>query len=125
MWITWGADTAHLLPRLIASRERGPLFLSEHRPAHTGGPPPTRATSARRPAELGWATTAPASCSPTTATGSDCTSSATPPGSARAARGRPGLRGTARRPIRRVDTIETGLACRPAAVGPAVPPHTG
>jgi integrase len=32
MWITWGADTAHLLPRLIAGRERGPLFLSEHRP---------------------------------------------------------------------------------------------
>jgi integrase len=32
MWITWGTDTAHLLPRLIASRERGPLFLSEHRP---------------------------------------------------------------------------------------------
>lgn len=32
MWITWGTDTAHLLPRLIASRESGPLFLSEHRP---------------------------------------------------------------------------------------------
>ncbi|MFI6031621.1 tyrosine-type recombinase/integrase [Amycolatopsis magusensis] len=32
MWITWGTDTAHLLPRLIAGRERGPLFLSEHRP---------------------------------------------------------------------------------------------
>jgi hypothetical protein len=30
--ITWGTDTAHLLPRLIAGRERGPLFLSEHRP---------------------------------------------------------------------------------------------
>lgn len=29
MWITWGTDTAHLLPRLIAGRERGPLFLSE------------------------------------------------------------------------------------------------
>ena len=24
--------TAHLLPRLIAGRERGPLFLSEHQP---------------------------------------------------------------------------------------------
>lgn len=34
MWITWGTDTAHLLPRLIASRESGPLFLSEHRPGH-------------------------------------------------------------------------------------------
>ena len=32
MWITWGTDTAHLLPRLIAGRERGPLFLSEHQP---------------------------------------------------------------------------------------------
>ncbi|MGW3473026.1 tyrosine-type recombinase/integrase [Saccharopolyspora sp. NPDC000995] len=32
MWITWGTDTAHLLPRLIAGREHGPLFLSEHRP---------------------------------------------------------------------------------------------
>jgi integrase len=32
MWITWGTDTAHLLPRLIAGRERGPLFLSHHRP---------------------------------------------------------------------------------------------
>ena len=32
MWITWGTDTAHLLPRLIAGRECGPLFLSGHRP---------------------------------------------------------------------------------------------
>lgn len=32
MWITWGTDTAHLLPRLIAGRQSGPLFLSEHRP---------------------------------------------------------------------------------------------
>ena len=32
MWITWGTDTAHLLPRLIAGRDRGPLFLSTHRP---------------------------------------------------------------------------------------------
>jgi integrase len=32
MWITWATDTAHLLPRLIAGRESGPLFLSEHRP---------------------------------------------------------------------------------------------
>jgi integrase len=32
MWITWGTDTAHMLPRLIAGRERGPLFLSECRP---------------------------------------------------------------------------------------------
>ena len=32
MWITWGTDTAHLLPRLIAGRQRGPLFLSGYRP---------------------------------------------------------------------------------------------
>ncbi|MEX5637096.1 tyrosine-type recombinase/integrase [Parafrankia sp. FMc2] len=32
MWITWGTGTAHLLPRLIAGRTRGPLFLSAHRP---------------------------------------------------------------------------------------------
>src|SRR5664280_855891 len=32
MWITWGTDTAHLLPRLIAGRTAGPLFLSEYRP---------------------------------------------------------------------------------------------
>lgn len=32
MWITWGTDTAHLLPRLIAGRRSGPLFLSAHRP---------------------------------------------------------------------------------------------
>jgi len=32
MWITWGTDTAHLLPRLIAGRKHGPLFLSAYRP---------------------------------------------------------------------------------------------
>jgi len=32
MWITWGTNTAHLLPRLIAGRTQGPLFLSEYRP---------------------------------------------------------------------------------------------
>lgn len=32
MWITWGTDTAHLLPRPIAGRTAGPLFLSEYRP---------------------------------------------------------------------------------------------
>ncbi len=39
-WITWGTDTAHLLPRLIAGRERGSLFLSAHRPG-----PQRRATT--------------------------------------------------------------------------------
>lgn len=79
MWITWGTDTAHLLPRLIASRERGPLFLSEHRPG-----PHRRATTDPRDIwpETGRArsaATAPASCSPTTATGCGCTNFATPP----------------------------------------------
>src|SRR5262249_46647299 len=37
-------------------------------PAHTGEPPPNRTTSARKPVASGSATTAPASCSPTTAT---------------------------------------------------------
>jgi integrase len=31
-WITRGTDTARLLPRLIAGRQHGPLFLSEYRP---------------------------------------------------------------------------------------------
>lgn len=31
IWITWGTDTARLLPRLIAGRTSGPLFLSEYR----------------------------------------------------------------------------------------------
>ena len=43
MWITWGTDTAHLLPRLIAGRARGPLFLSQHRPG-----PHRRATTGPR-----------------------------------------------------------------------------
>lgn len=40
-WITWSTDTAHLLPRLIAGRETGSLFLSEHRSG-----PHRRATTA-------------------------------------------------------------------------------
>ncbi len=43
IWITWGTDTAHLLPRLIAGRTRGPLFLSARRP----GPRRRAATDAR------------------------------------------------------------------------------
>lgn len=43
MWITWGTDTAHLLPRLIAGRERGPLFLSQRQPG-----PHRRATTSPR-----------------------------------------------------------------------------
>lgn len=32
LWIAWGTDTAHLLPRLIAGRTSGPLFLSDRKP---------------------------------------------------------------------------------------------
>ncbi|MEE2046896.1 hypothetical protein Q7689_26535, partial [Nocardiopsis tropica] len=39
-WVHWRSGTARLLPRLVAGRERGPLFLADRRP----GP-------ARRPAE--------------------------------------------------------------------------
>ncbi|WP_457063655.1 tyrosine-type recombinase/integrase [Mycobacteroides abscessus] len=43
MWIAWGTDTAHLLPRLIAGRTSGPLFLSERKP----GPHQLATTDAR------------------------------------------------------------------------------
>ena len=32
MWLHWGTDSAHLLPRLIGGRTVGPLFLSSQRP---------------------------------------------------------------------------------------------
>jgi integrase len=35
----WSAGTAHLLPRLIAGRSRGPVFLSERRPPPARRPP--------------------------------------------------------------------------------------
>ncbi len=38
-YVYWASGTAHLLPRLIRGRERGPVFLSQRRPG-----------SARRPA---------------------------------------------------------------------------
>lgn len=31
-WVHWQTGTAHLLPRLIAGRRRGPLFLADRRP---------------------------------------------------------------------------------------------
>lgn len=77
MWITWGTDTAHLLPRLIASRTSGPLFLSEYRPG-----PHRRATTDPKDAcpetgGHGWATTAPVPCWLITATDSDSINSGT------------------------------------------------
>jgi integrase len=32
-YVYWASGTAHLLPRLIRGRDRGPIFLSERRPA--------------------------------------------------------------------------------------------
>ncbi|WFB10660.1 site-specific integrase [Streptomyces sp. LX-29] len=32
-WVTWGHETAELLPRLLAGRARGPVFLADRRPA--------------------------------------------------------------------------------------------
>lgn len=43
IWIHWGSDTAHLLPRLIDGRASGPLFLSDRRP----GPHRLATTDAR------------------------------------------------------------------------------
>src|SRR5664280_1220526 len=71
MRITWGTDTAHLLPRLIAGRTAGPLFLSEYHPG-----PHRQATIDPRDicpetsrARLGYdATTGPGSLWVTTAT---------------------------------------------------------
>jgi hypothetical protein len=33
VWVCWRAETARLLPRLVGGRTRGPLFLSDRRPA--------------------------------------------------------------------------------------------
>nr|WP_046284148.1 site-specific integrase [Mycobacterium sp. UM_NZ2] len=43
IWIHWGTDTAHLLPRLINGRTSGPLFLSGRKP----GPHRLATTDAR------------------------------------------------------------------------------
>jgi predicted RNA polymerase sigma factor/site-specific recombinase XerD len=32
-WVSWRSETARLLPHLVASRTRGPLFLADRRPA--------------------------------------------------------------------------------------------
>lgn len=54
-WIHWQSGTARLLPRLIARRTRGPLFLTD-RKASAGTP---RSTCARRPAGPGSPTARP------------------------------------------------------------------
>jgi len=38
-WVCWTSGTAHLLPRLIRGRSRGPVFVSERRPGPARRPP--------------------------------------------------------------------------------------
>ncbi|WP_232295502.1 site-specific integrase [Parafrankia sp. EUN1f] len=55
MWITWGTGTAHLLPRLIAGRERGSLLLSASRPGpHRRATPPRDLCPETGRARLGY-----------------------------------------------------------------------
>ncbi|MEU6034430.1 hypothetical protein ABZ801_03405 [Actinomadura sp. NPDC047616] len=39
-WVTWRSRTARLLPDLPAGRTRGPVFLSDRRPAASRTPAP-------------------------------------------------------------------------------------
>ncbi|MCG5216121.1 sigma-70 family RNA polymerase sigma factor [Streptosporangium sp. KLBMP 9127] len=39
-WVNWRAETARLLPRLVAGRTRGPLFLADRRPGPGRTPAP-------------------------------------------------------------------------------------
>jgi integrase/recombinase XerD len=59
-WIHWQSETAYLLPRLIAGRTSGPLFLADR--LNTGRSPTP--TAARPPAAPGCPIAAPRSCSP-------------------------------------------------------------
>lgn len=38
-YVYWASGTAHLLPRLVRGRDRGPVFLSERRPGPARRPP--------------------------------------------------------------------------------------
>jgi integrase len=38
-YVHWGTGTAHLLPRLIRGRDRGPVFLTDRRPTPSRRPP--------------------------------------------------------------------------------------
>jgi integrase len=51
IWITWGTDTARLLPRLIAGRTSGRCSCRSTGSARTVAPPLIPRTSARKPAE--------------------------------------------------------------------------
>lgn len=60
-WVSWRSRTAVLLPRLLAGRTRGPVFLSDRRPGRPGHP--RRRISARTPAVGGCPTSGPSTCS--------------------------------------------------------------
>jgi integrase len=51
IWITWGTDTARLLPRLITGRTSGRCSCRSTGSARTVAPPLIPRTSARKPAE--------------------------------------------------------------------------
>jgi integrase len=74
-WVFWQTGSAQLLPRLLAGRTSGPLFLGDRRPTRAiagldldppaagrgcrTGEPPNCSTPAPRPAAGIWPTTAP------------------------------------------------------------------
>jgi integrase len=88
-WIHWQSGTAHLLPRLIAGRTRGPVFLADRLPTNPlppwtfARPPagPGCRTAARRRSSSwspgGWRTREPEPKRWSSRTGGRCTSYAT------------------------------------------------
>ena len=74
-WLHLQSGSGRLLPRLIAGRPSGPLFLADRRPRECQPPP----ICARIPAAGGSPTAAPKSCSSPLQAGGRCTSSGTPP----------------------------------------------
>jgi len=75
-WIQWQSGAARLLPRLVAGRTRGPVFLAERRPARTRTP--AAADLCPPPAAAGCPTSAPSTCSRRPPAERPSTSSATP-----------------------------------------------
>ena len=72
----WQTGTGQLLPRLIADRPHGPVFLTDRRRARPARRP--RSICARTPAGRGCPTVARRSSSPRRPAGGRCTSCATP-----------------------------------------------
>ncbi len=67
-WLHFQSGSARLLPRIIAGRQTGPLFLADRRPHPPAHPPPS--TSAPSPGGDGCPTNAPNTCSSGTPGGS-------------------------------------------------------